>query len=139
MVKDFILVQKDDATFENQLAVSIYQGETINLIFNSLNFTYSKANVKLNNIFIGAISNNQIGIHSSKLKSGLNELSVDFLNSSNEIITNLKYQFIVNPSGLNKSLEEQFESLFSEIEVLKNKISTLENWAQDIDNERSGF
>lgn len=139
MIKTFNLIQKDNNSFENKLTVQIYQGETIDFNFVELDFTYEKANVKVNNIFVGTISNNQIGIHSSKLKSGLNEISVDFLNNSNEIIKNLKYKFIVNPTRGAKSLEEEFNTLFSELELLKDRVSEIENWKQEIDNERSGF
>lgn len=139
MVKNFDLTQKDDNSFENKLTIYVYQGETINLTFSNLDFSYSKANVRVNNIFVGVTTNSQLGIHSSKLKTGLNDLKVDFLNASNEIVKTLSYQFVVNPASLSKSIDEEFASLFTEIELLKNRVSQLESWRQEIDNERSGY
>lgn len=139
MVKNFDLTQKDDNSFENKLTIYVYQGETINLTFSDLDFSYSKANVRVNNIFVGVTTNSQLGIHSSKLKTGLNDLKVDFLNASNEIVKTLSYQFVVNPASLSKSIDEEFASLFTEIELLKNRVSQLESWRQEIDNERSGY
>lgn len=139
MVKNFDLTQKDDNSFENKLTIYVYQGETINLTFSNLDFSYSKANVRVNNIFVGVTTNSQLGIHSSKLKTGLNDLKVDFLNASNEIVKTLSYQFVVNPASLSKSIDEEFASLFTEIELLKNRVSQLEGWRQEIDNERSGY
>ncbi len=139
MVKNFDLIQKDETTFENKLTIYVYQGETINLTFTDLDFSFSKANVRVNNIFIGMTTNSQLGIHSSKLKVGINDLSVDFLNASNEIVKTLSYQFVVSPASLSKSIDEEFASLFTEVELLKNRISQLESWRQEIDNERSGY
>lgn len=139
MVKNFDLTQKDDNSFENKLTIYVYQGETINLTFSDLDFSYSKANVRVNNIFVGVTTNSQLGIHSSKLKTGLNDLKVDFLNASNEIVKTLSYQFVVNPASLSKSIDEEFASLFTEIELLKNRVLQLESWRQEIDNERSGY
>lgn len=139
MVKNFELTQKDDNSFENKLTIYVYQGETINLTFSDLDFLYSKANVRVNNIFVGMTTNNQLGIHSSKLKTGLNDLKVDFLNTSNEIVKTLSYQFVVSPASLSKSIDEEFASLFTEIELLKNRVSQLESWRQEIDSERSGY
>ena len=139
MVKNFELTQKDDNSFENKLTIYVYQGETINLTFSDLDFSYSKANVRVNNIFVGVTTNSQLGIHSSKLKTGLNDLKVDFLNASNEIVKTLSYQFVVNPASLSKSIDEEFASLFTEIELLKNRVLQLESWRQEIDNERSGY
>lgn len=139
MVKNFDLTQKDDNSFENKLTIYVYQGETINLTFSDSDFSYSKANVRVNNIFVGVTTNGQLGIHSSKLKTGLNDLKVDFLNASNEIVKTLSYQFVVNPASLSKSIDEEFASLFTEIELLKNRVSQLESWRQEIDNERSGY
>lgn len=139
MVKNFDLTQKDDNSFENKLTIYVYQGETINLTFSDLDFSYSKANVRVNNIFVGVTTNSQLGIHSSKLKIGFNDLKVDFLNVSNEIVKTLSYQFVVSPASLSKSIDEEFASLFTEIELLKNRVSQLESWRQEIDNERSGY
>ena len=139
MVKNFDLTQKDDNLFENKLTIYVYQGETINLTFSDLDFSYSKANVRVNNIFVGVTTNSQLGIHSSKLKTGLNDLKVDFLNASNEIVKTLSYQFVVSPASLSKSIDEEFASLFTEIELLKNRVLQLESWRQEIDNERSGY
>ena len=139
MVKNFELTQKDDNSFENKLTIYVYQGETINLTFSDLDFSYSKANVRVNNIFVGVTTNSQLGIHSSKLKIGFNDLKVDFLNVSNEIVKTLSYQFVVSPASLSKSIDEEFASLFTEIELLKNRVSQLESWRQEIDNERSGY
>lgn len=139
MVKNFDLMQKDDVSFENKLTMYVYQGETINLTFSDLDFSYTKANVRVNNIFVGMTTNGQLGIHSSKFKVGINDLAVDFLNSSNEIIKTLTYQFVVSPTNLSRSVNEEFASLFTEIELLKNRVSQLEVWRQEIDNERSGF
>ncbi len=139
MVKNFDLTQKDDNSFENKLTIYVYQGETINLTFSNLDFSYSKANVRVNNIFVGVTTNSQLGIHSSKLKTGLNDLKVDFLNASNEIVKTLSYQFVVSPASLSKSIDEEFASLFTEIELLKNRVLQLESWRQEIDNERSGY
>lgn len=139
MVKNFDLIQKDETTFENKLTIYVYQGETINLTFTDLDFSFSKANVRVNNIFIGMTTNSQLGIHSSKLKVGINDISVDFLNASNEIVKTLSYQFVVSPASLSKSIDEEFASLFTEVELLKNRISQLESWRQEIDNERSGY
>ena len=139
MVKNFELTQKDDNSFENKLTIYVYQGETINLTFSNLDFSYSKANVRVNNIFVGVTTNSQLGIHSSKLKTGLNDLKVDFLNASNEIVKTLSYQFVVSPASLSKSIDEEFASLFTEIELLKNRVLQLESWRQEIDNERSGY
>ena len=139
MVKNFDLIQKDDVSFENKLTMYVYQGETINLTFSDLDFSYTKANVRVNNIFVGMTANGQLGIHSSKFKVGINDLAVDFLNSSNEIIKTLTYQFVVSPTNLSRSVNEEFASLFTEIELLKNRVSQLEVWRQEIDNERSGF
>lgn len=139
MIKNFDLIQKDETTFENKLTIYVYQGETINLTFTDLDFSFSKANVRVNNIFIGMTTNSQLGIHSSKLKVGINDLSVDFLNASNEIVKTLSYQFVVSPASLSKSIDEEFASLFTEVELLKNRISQLESWRQEIDNERSGY
>lgn len=139
MVKNFDLTQKDDNSFENKLTIYVYQGETINLTFSDLDFSYSKANVRVNNIFVGVTTNSQLGIHSSKLKIGLNDLKIDFLNASNEIVKTLSYQFVVSPASLSKSIDEEFASLFTEIELLKNRVSQLESWRQEIDNERSGY
>lgn len=139
MVKNFDLKQKDDFSFENKLTMYVYQGETINLTFSDLDFSYSKANVRVNNIFVGMTTNSQLGIHSSKFKVGVNDIAVDFLSTTNEIVKTLTYQFVVSPTNLARSVDEEFASLFTEIELLKNRILQLENWKQEIDNERSGF
>lgn len=139
MVKNFDLMQKDDVSFENKLTMYVYQGETINLTFSDLDFSYTKANVRVNNIFVGMTTNSQLGIHSSKFKVGINDIAVDFLNSSNEIVKTLTYQFVVSATNLSRSVDEEFASLFTEIELLKNRVSQLEVWRQEIDNERSGF
>lgn len=139
MVKNFDLKQKDDFSFENKLTMYVYQGETINLTFSDLDFSYSKANVRVNNIFVGMTTNSQLGIHSSKFKVGVNDIAVDFLSTTNEIVKTLTYQFVVSPTNLARSVDEEFASLFTEIELLKNRVLQLENWKQEIDNERSGF
>lgn len=139
MVKNFKLVQKDETSFENVLCVNVLQSETISLTFSELDFSFVKANVKVNNIFVGATTNGQIGIHSSKLKSGFNELTVDFLNSENVIVKTLKYQFVVIASKNDKSIDEELNSLYCELALLKNKVNVLETWKTEIDNERSGF
>ena len=139
MVKNFDLKQKDDFLFENKLTMYVYQGETINLTFSDLDFSYSKANVRVNNIFVGMTTNSQLGIHSSKFKVGVNNIAVDFLSTTNEIVKTLTYQFVVSPTNLARSVDEEFASLFTEIELLKNRVLQLENWKQEIDNERSGF
>lgn len=139
MVKNFNLVQNGDK-FENEMVVTLYQGETINLTFKNLEFYFVKANVRLNNIFVGTTTNGQIGIHSSKVKTGYNELSVDFLNAENEIIKSFSYVFIATPNTKNdKTLAEEFASLYTDFELLKNEVQKLQNWKQEIDNERSGF
>ena len=138
MVKSFNLVQNDDA-LENEMVVSLYSGETINLVL-KMNFDYVKANVRVNDIFIGTTANGQIGIHSSRIKSGYNEISIDFLDTQNQIIKTLKYKFASVPNlKSNVSLSEAYENLISEFELLKNRIAELENWKQEIDNERSGY
>lgn len=139
MVKNFDLKQKDDFSFENKLTMYVYQGETISLTFSDLDFSYSKANVRVNNIFVGMTTNSQLGIHSSKFKVGVNDIAVDFLSTTNEIVKTLTYQFAVSPTNLARSVDEEFASLFTEIELLKNRVLQLENWKQEIDNERSGF
>lgn len=139
MVKNFDLKQKDDFSFENKLTMYVYQGETISLTFSDLDFSYSKANVRVNNIFVGMTTNSQLGIHSSKFKVGVNDIAVDFLSTTNEIVKTLTYQFVVSPTNLARSVDEEFASLFTEIELLKNRVLQLENWKQEIDNERSGF
>lgn len=139
MVKNFNLVQNGEK-LENEMVVTLYQGETINLTFKNLEFDFVKANVRLNNIFVGATTNGQIGIHSSKVKTGYNELSVDFLNAENEIIKSFSYVFIATPNTKNdKTLVEEFASLYTDFELLKNEVQKLQNWRQEIDNERSGF
>lgn len=139
MVKNFNLVQNGEK-LENEMVVTLYQGETINLTFKNLEFDFVKANVRLNNIFVGATTNGQIGIHSSKVKTGYNELSVDFLNAENEIIKSFSYVFITTPNTKNdKTLAEEFASLYTDFELLKNEVQKLQNWRQEIDNERSGF
>lgn len=138
MIKDFNLVQNGDA-FENEMVISVYPGETINLVFKT-NFDYTRANVRVNNIFIGTTMNGQIGIHSSRIKNGYNEISIDFLDTQNKIAKTLKYKFASVPNlKSNASLAENYENLISEFELLKNRIVELENWKQEIDNERSGF
>lgn len=139
MVKNFDLKQKDDFSFENKLTMYVYQGETISLTFSDLDFSYSKANVRVNKIFVGMTTNSQLGIHSSKFKVGVNDIAVDFLSTTNEIVKTLTYQFVVSPTNLARSVDEEFASLFTEIELLKNRVLQLENWKQEIDNERSGF
>ena len=139
MVKNFNLVQNGDK-LENEMVVTLYQGETINLTFKNLEFDFVKANVRLNNIFVGATTNGQIGIHSSKVKSGYNELSVDFLNAENEIIKSFSYVFVATPNAKSdKTLAEEFASLYADFELLKNEVQKLQSWKQEIDNERSGF
>ena len=139
MVKNFNLVQNGDK-LENQMVVTLYQGETINLTFKNLEFDFVKANVRLNNIFVGTTTNGQIGIHSSKVKSGYNELSVDFLNAENEIIKSFSYVFVATPNAKSdKTLAEEFASLYTDFELLKNEVQKLQSWKQEIDNERSGF
>ena len=139
MVKNFNLVQNGDK-LENEMVVTLYQGETINLTFKNLEFDFVKANVRLNNIFVGATANGQIGIHSSKVKSGYNELSVDFLNAENEIIKSFSYVFVATPNAKSdKTLAEEFASLYADFELLKNEVQKLQSWKQEIDNERSGF
>lgn len=139
MVKNFNLVQNGDK-LENEMVVTLYQGETINLTFKNLEFDFVKANVRLNNIFVGATTNGQIGIHSSKVKSGYNELSVDFLNAENEIIKSFSYVFVATPNAKSdKTLAEEFASLYTDFELLKNEVQKLQSWKQEIDNERSGF
>ena len=139
MVKNFNLVQNGDK-LENEMVVTLYQGETINLTFKNLEFDFVKANVSLNNIFVGTTTNGQIGIHSSKVKSGYNELSVDFLNAENEIIKSFSYVFVATPNAKSdKTLAEEFASLYTDFELLKNEVQKLQSWKQEIDNERSGF
>lgn len=139
MVKNFNLVQNGDK-LENEMVVTLYQGETINLTFKNLEFDFVKANVRLNNIFVGTTTNGQIGIHSSKVKSGYNELSVDFLNAENEIIKSFSYVFVATPNAKSdKTLAEEFASLYTDFELLKNEVQKLQSWKQEIDNERSGF
>lgn len=139
MVKNFNLVQNGDH-LENELVVTLYQGETIDLTFKNLEFDFVKANVRLNNIFVGTTTNGQIGIHSSKVKSGYNELSVDFLNAENEIIKSFSYVFVATPNAKSdKTLAEEFASLYTDFELLKNEVQKLQSWKQEIDNERSGF
>lgn len=139
MVKNFNLMQNGDK-LENEMVVTLYQGETINLTFKNLEFDFVKANVRLNNIFVGATTNGQIGIHSSKVKSGYNELSIDFLNAENEIIKSFSYVFVATPNAKSdKTLAEEFASLYTDFELLKNEVQKLQSWKQEIDNERSGF
>lgn len=139
MVKKFNLVQNADK-LKNEMVVSLLQGETIDLTFKGMEFSYSKANVRLNNIFVGTTTNGQIGIHSSKIKNGYNELSVDFLNAENEIIKSFSYVFVATPNAKDdKTLAEEFASLYTDFELLKNEVQKLQNWKQEIDNERSGF
>lgn len=139
MVKNFNLVQNGDK-LENEMVVTLYQGETINLTFKNLEFDFVKANVRLNNIFVGTTTNGQIGIHSSKVKSGYNELSVDFLNAENEIIKSFSYVFVATPNAKSdKTLAEEFASLYTDFELLKNEVQKLQSWKQEIDYERSGF
>ena len=139
MVKNFNLVQNGDK-LENEMVVTLYQGETINFTFKNLEFDFVKANVRLNNIFVGTTTNGQIGIHSSKVKSGYNELSVDFLNAENEIIKSFSYVFVATPNAKSdKTLAEEFASLYTDFELLKNEVQKLQSWKQEIDNERSGF
>ena len=139
MVKNFNLVQNGDK-LENEMVVTLYHGETINLTFKNLEFDFVKANVRLNNIFVGTTTNGQIGIHSSKVKSGYTELSVDFLNAENEIIKSFSYVFVATPNAKSdKTLAEEFASLYTDFELLKNEVQKLQSWKQEIDNERSGF
>ena len=139
MVKNFNLVQNGDK-LENEMVVTLYQGETINLTFKNLEFDFVKANVRLNNIFVGTTTNGQIGIHSSKVKSGYNELSVDFLNAENEIIKSFSYVFVATPNAKSdKTLAEEFASLYTDFDLFKNEVQKLKSWKQKIDNERSGF
>ena len=139
MVKNFNLVQNGDK-LENEMVVTLYQGETINLTFKDLEFAFVKANVRLNNIFVGATTNGQIGIHSSKVKTGYNELSIDFLNAENEVIKSFSYVFVATPNAKSdKTLAEEFASLYTDFELLKNEVQKLQSWKQEIDNERSGF
>ena len=70
MVKNFNLVQNGDK-LENEMVVTLYQGETINLTFKDLEFAFVKANVRLNNIFVGATTNGQIGTSSNMVIGGL--------------------------------------------------------------------
>lgn len=138
MVKNFNLVQDGDK-LENEMIVSLYPGETINLGL-KMNFDYTKAIVRVNDIFVGTTTNGQIGIHSSKIKDGYNEISIDFLDTQNQIIKTLEYKFASVPKlKSNASLSEAYENLISEFELLKNRIVELEKWKQEIDNERSGF
>lgn len=139
MIKNFNLVQSG-GKLENEMVVSLYPGETINLTLKNIDFIYVKANVKVNNIFIGNTTNGQIGIHSSKIKNGYNELTFDFLNANNEIISTLAYKFTSVPNiKTEKSLAKAYEDLIGELELLKHRVLELETWRQEIDNERSGF
>lgn len=138
MIKNFNLVQKGEF-LENELEISVMQGESINLTFKALEFEPLKANVKINDKFIGTTINSQIGVHSSKLRKGYNQLLVDFLDKDNRIIKSFEYRFVVVPPTTEKSISDTYKMIYTELELLKEEIYRLKNWKQEIDNERSGF
>lgn len=131
------LIKKGDELV-NQSEVCLYSGETASVTF-SVDFKYDKANIKMNNVFVGATGGNQIGIHSSKFKDGVNVLSIDFFNA-NKFIENLQGIIIKRLSIRGKdSIEQEFTAISTELAKLKAEVEKFRVWQKEIDNERSGY
>lgn len=129
---------KKDSELVNQSEVCLYNGETANVTFD-VDFKYVKANIKMNNVFVGSTAGNQIGIHSSKFKDGVNVLSIDFFNE-NKLIENLQGIIIKRPSIRGKdSIEQEFTAISIELAKIKQEVDQLQIWKKEIDNERSGY
>ena len=62
------------------------------------------------------------------------------MNAENEIIKSFSYVFVATPNAKDdRTLAEEFAGLYTDFELLKNEVQKLQNWKQEIDNERSGF
>lgn len=132
------LIRKNDELI-NQSEICLYDGETANISF-EVDFNFSKANIKMNNVFIGTTSKNQMGVHSSKFKNGVNVLCIDFFDGSNKLIETLQGLIIKRPSIRGKdSIEQEFTAITTSLEKLKQEVENLKKWQNEIDNERSGF
>ena len=119
--------------------VCLYDGETLKIKF-KVNFEFSYFYTFVNNINIGKFRSEEIGVHSTKLKNGVNEILLDFFDEDNRPIKSLMTQ-VIKRDGIKGavSLENEISTLISSVDELKEEIRKIKAWMEQIDNERSGL
>lgn len=119
--------------------ICVYDGESVKIALGETDFTYAKALVYVNKIYLGPITG-VLGIHSSRLVNGLNEIEFCFYDSENKLIKKSFSSLTKRPSirGVN-SIEEEFTLLNKALLKLTNEVEQLNDWKEQIDLERSGY
>ena len=119
--------------------VCLYDGETLKIKI-KVNFDFAHFYAFVNNINIGKFRSAEIGVHSTKLKNGVNEILLDFFDEDNRPIKSLQTQ-VIKRDGIkgSVSLENEISSLIATVNEFKFEIQNIKEWMKQIDNERSGL
>lgn len=119
--------------------ICVYDGESIKIKLGSVDFAYSKATLYVNGTYLGQIKD-VLGVHSTRLINGLNNIEFVFYDEKMVEISRLKTTFYKRCSIRGASnIEQEFTLLHNHLKKLGLDIELLNEWKEMIENERSGY